>query len=176
MSASVPIVPQGIPVVGPVVNIYNEAVDPSNVLTPEQIEEAKQNQLTSFSPGLAVFLSIITFGLFSTIYYQLKQDQLPKLMADDPSAGKAIGFMFIPLFNIYWYFIAWPRLIDRINLQFRLRGVPAPISRSQVMMLLIATFVGWIVGLGLLVAFVLWIMLIISTQKAINQLAAERGA
>src|SRR5947209_950428 len=114
----------------PVADPYSEVVDLNQVFTPEQREQYKQNSLSSFSTAGAVILSLITFGLFSTIYYQLKHDQLPKVKPDDPSAGKAIGFMFIPLFNIYWQFVAWPGLIDRINFQFRLRGKPSPISRG----------------------------------------------
>ena len=160
----------------PVADPYSELVDLNQVLTPEQREQYKQNTLTGFSTGGAVFLSLITLGFFSSIYYLLKHDQLPKVKADDPSAGKAIGFMFIPFFNLYWMFVAWPRLIDRINFQFRLRGRPAPIARGQVIALLVLSLVGWVIGLGWIAALVLWIMLIISTQNAINELAAERQA
>jgi hypothetical protein len=158
-------------------DVYADGVDINQALSSEQREIYKQNSLTSFSPALAVVLSLITGGLFSTIFYQLKHDQLPKVKQDDPSAGKAIGFMFIPLFNIYWQFFAWRRLADRINLQYRLRGKPEPISRGQVTALIVLALVGWIPALlGWVAALVLWIMLILNTQNAINELAAEHGA
>ena len=91
------------------VDLYQENLDPSTVLTPEQVEQYKQNQLTSFGPGLAVFLSIITLGIFPLIFYGLKNEQLPRVKEVDASNGKFIGFMFIPYFNIYWQIVAWAR-------------------------------------------------------------------
>jgi hypothetical protein len=176
-TSSVPIPAGGAPVgIAPTVDVYGNYTDLNQVLTPEQQEEFKQNTLTSFSPGLSVFLSLITFNLFSTIYYLLKHDQMPKVKPDDPSAGKAIGFMFIPIYGIIWAFTAWPRLIDRINFQYRLRGAAPPIDRGKVITLLVLALVGWVVLIGWVVAFVFWIMMIIQTQNAINNLAAERGA
>jgi hypothetical protein len=171
-----------VPIGGPVggvpatLDVYNNYTDLGQALSSEQVEELKQNSLSSFSPGLSVFLSLITFNLFSTIYYLLKHDQMPKVKPDDPSAGKAIGFMFIPIYGIIWAFTAWPRLIDRINFQYRLRGHAPPIDRGKVITTLVLALVGWVFVIGWLVAFVFWIMLIIQTQNAINNLAAERGA
>jgi hypothetical protein len=162
--------------VPPTVDVYGNYTDLNQVLTPEQQEELKQNTLTSFSTGLSVFLSLITFSLFSTIYYLLKHDQMPKVKADDPSAGKAIGFLFIPIYGLIWAFTAWPRLIDRINFQYRLRGQAPPIDRGKVITTLILALVGWVFIIGWLAAFVFWIMMIVQTQSAINNLAAERGA
>lgn len=167
-SASVP-VPTGVtaPVVaGP--DPYAETTDLSQVLTADQVEQLKQNQLSSFNPVLAVILSIFTIGIFAAIYYGLKHGKLPRVKDNDPSAGKAIGFMFIPYFNIYWAFVVWPRLVDRINLQFRLRGRQSPLSRG----FCIATVALMFIGIGYLLALVL----IYQSQKAINELAAERGA
>jgi hypothetical protein len=151
------------------VDLYQENLDPSTVLTPEQVEQYKQNQLTSFGPGLAVFLSIITLGIFPLIFYGLKNDQLPRVKEIDPSVGKFIGFMFIPYFNIYWQIVAWGRFVDRINFQLRLRGKPIPYSRSRANWappLVLAFGAGYIIGL----------MNIYASQKAINEIAAERGA
>jgi hypothetical protein len=174
MSTSVPIAPQGAVfapqgavVVGP--DLYAETTDLSQALQPEQIEELKRNQLTSFSPGLAVFLSILTLGIFPLIFYGLKNEQLPRVKEIDASNGKFIGFMFIPYFNIYWQIVAWARFVDRINFQLRLRGKPIPFSRTRA---------NWALPLVLLfgVGYIIALMNVFSTQKAINELAAERGA
>jgi hypothetical protein len=168
MSTTIPTAPPG-PVAGPIVDLYQETLDLSTVLTPEQVEEYKQNQLTSFSPGLAVFLAIITLGIFPIIYYGLKNDHMPRVKEEDPSVGKFIGFMFIPYFNIYWQIVAWARLVDRINFQLRLRGKPIPYSRTRA---------NWAPPLVLLfgVGYIIGLMNLYSSQKAINELAAERGA
>ena len=116
--------------VGPGADVYSEAVDLNQVLAPEQRELYKQHTLTSFPTWAAVVLNVVLFpltlGLFTLIFNLLRHDRFPKVKPDDPSAGKAIGFMFIPFYNLYWQFVAWPRLAQRINFQ-RLRGQPPPI-------------------------------------------------
>jgi hypothetical protein len=57
--------------------------------------------LSEFSVGGVVALSIFV-PLFPLIYYGLAHGNMPKRRPDDPSAGKAIGFYFIPIFSIYW--------------------------------------------------------------------------
>jgi len=160
----------GQPVVtGPIVDLYDTQTDLAQALSAEQVEQFKQNELSSFSPGLALFLSILTLGIFPIIFYGLKNDQLPRVKEIDPGAGKFIGFMFIPYFNIYWQIVAWGRFVDRINFQMRLRGKPIPYSRNRAVWafpLVLAIGVGYIIGL----------MNIYSAQKAINEIAAERGA
>lgn len=78
--------------------------------------------------AVCVLLHFLTCGLFTFIYCGLKFDNLPKTKTDDFGAGKAIGFMFIPLFNLYWRFMFWQSLAERINLQYQLRGQRGPVS------------------------------------------------
>src|ERR1044071_7711739 len=81
--------------------------------------------LTSFPVALVVIFHLLTFGLFSLIHFHLMNDRMPKVRPDDPSAGKAIGFFFIPLFNLYWIFFANIRLVDRIDEQRLMVGLRA---------------------------------------------------
>lgn len=114
------------------VDVYSDSVDLNETLTPELREAYKHNLLTPGMPAwVFVILSVVTWGVFGAVYLQLKQDKLPAVKSDDPSAAKAIGFMLIPLFNLYWYFVVWRRLVDRINFQYRLRGQPPPIDRGR---------------------------------------------
>jgi hypothetical protein len=153
----------------PVTNLYDEFVNLNEVLTPEQIEAYKVNKLTTMSPALAVILTIVTLGIFAWIYYPLQHSKFPKVREDDPSGAKAFWFQWIPLFNIYWYFVVYPRLVDRINFQYRLRGYPAPVNRQ----LPIWAFVGWCVS-GI-VGAVVDLMVISQSQSAINRVAAEHS-
>ncbi len=50
--------------------------------------------------------------------------KLPRVRPDDPSAGRAIGFCFIPFFNLYWIFFTYRRLCLRIDEQRALYGLP----------------------------------------------------
>jgi len=60
---------------------------------------------------------------------------------DDFKARKAVGFMLIPLFNLYWEFRFWFRLIDRVNFQSRLRKLPTIISRRLMLATIIVSLI-----------------------------------
>jgi hypothetical protein len=158
------------------VDVYSDSVDLNETLTPELREAYKHNLLTPGMPVWAfVFLSVTTFGVFGTVYLQLKQSKLPAVKRDDPSAGKAIGFMFIPLFNLYWYFVVWRRLVDRINFQYRLRGQPPPIDRGQVMAAQVLSIAGWfLLGIAGFAGCVWLLVLGAQIESASNRLAEGR--
>ena len=71
-----------------------------------------------------IILHFLTFGLFSFFFHACKHGRLPMVRHDDPSTGKAIGFMFIPFYNWYWIFFANLRLCDRINEHAKWRDCP----------------------------------------------------
>jgi len=166
------VAPPGAPGLGALelMAVYKQEFD-VNRLSAAQRESYKKNQfLETFSVGGAIALQIVTLGIFTTIYMGLKHGKLPQVRSDDPSAGKAIGFMFIPFFNFYWWFFFWLRTVDRINFQFRLRGQPAPISRSLTLASAIVAIIPYATFVSLLVLFPI---LISQMQNAINQLAME---
>lgn len=158
------------------VDVYSDSVDLNQTLTPELREAYKHNLLTPGVPAWAfVILSVITFGVFGAVYLQLKQSKLPEVKPDDPSTGKAIGFMFIPLFNLYWYFVVWRRLVDRVNFQYRLRGRQSPLNHRQVMAAQVLSIAGWsLAGIGGIVGCV-WLLVIgAQIESASNRLAEGR--
>ena len=89
---------------------------------------------------------------------------------NDFSAGKAIGFLFIPFFNFYWEFRFWIRLVDRINFQFKLRNQPMPLSRG---LTLATVIMGVIPYVGLLSLIVFFPIIEGQIQNATNRLAKE---
>lgn len=169
MSVSVP-EGQGAMVSGLPVDVYDAFTDLNKTLTQEQIEAFSKVRVSSFSPVLAVILSIITLGIFPWIYYPLQHSHYPKVKPDDPSGAKAFWFQWIPLFNIYWYFVMWARLIDRLNFQYRLRGHPGPMNRSLPIWIFAATIL--LGGLGLIVG----LYAIGQYQGAANRLAEGMAA
>ena len=115
-------------------------------LSYEQQNAFMQHQFTeTFSIDATIGMHFVTLGLFTLVHFGLKHSKLPVIKHDDFNARRAIGFMFIPFFNLYWQFRFWLRLVDRVDLQLRLRGLPATISRGLMMRTII-------IGLFLLAA------------------------
>ena len=120
--------------------------------------------LQHFPVWLAVLLHVLTFGVFSVIYYANQGGRLPQVDAGDPSAHKGVGFFFIPYFNVYWLFAFPTRLADRLNLQLRLRGERPAISQALMVACAISSAI-------ILVPF-FWIFAVVQVQQAINRIVA----
>jgi len=173
--ASEPASPAALVQASPFVNVYDEATDLSQALTPEQRERALRHALTHFPTWLVVLLHFLTFGLFTLIYQGLKFSKLPPVKQDDFRAGKAIGFMFIPFFNYYWVFRFVLSLTDRLNFQLRLRGERPSISRG----LALASCIVWVIPYFGILSWVFLMPIVAGQwQSATNRLAddARRAA
>jgi hypothetical protein len=81
------------------------------------------HQLTTFPVAVAVLLHFVTFGIFTLLWLNLMHGKMCRVRDDDPSAGKAVGFCFIPFFNLYWIFFTYRRLCLRIDEQRDLYGL-----------------------------------------------------
>ena len=95
------------------------ASSPPSIPTPANV-----HHLTGFPVAAVILLHYATCGIFSLIWLNLMHGKLPRVRSDDPSAGKAIGFCFIPFFNLYWIFFTYRRLCLRIDEQRDLYGLP----------------------------------------------------
>lgn len=143
-------------------NVYRANVEE---ISPGERVALSRHQLTAFPVWAAVILHLITFGLASFIRFNLMHGKLPKAERDDPSAGKGIGFHFIPYFNYYWVFWNGLRLADRINLQCRLRGIPLPVSRGLVISAGVASVVPYV---QFITGPLVWLAVAIAMQRAVN--------
>ena len=115
-----------------------------------------------------VLLNYVTLGIFNLIWFGLMHDKMPKIRHDDPSAGKAIGFMFIPFFNLYWMFFMYCRLCDRIAEQRELRGLPGESLRGLAIAACVVSlipYVGCCVG-----PFIMWPIFVGMLQAKVNEL------
>jgi len=131
----------GIDPMSSVPDVYNPVFDLGS-LSHEQRSTFLQHQFTyTFSIDALILLHFVTLGLFTLIYFGLMHSQLPMIKHDDFKARKAVGFMLIPLFNLYWEFRFWFRLIDRVNFQSRLRKLPTIISRRLMLATIIVSLI-----------------------------------
>ncbi len=69
--------------------------------------------------GLSAIASMVLFYIILYRHWQLIQDGYART-----SPGKAVGFLFIPFFNLYWIFEAFPGLIRDTNVYIQRYGLP----------------------------------------------------
>lgn len=125
-----------------------------------------QHTLTPTPAWQIALLHVLTFGISSLVHFARMSERLPQLSQDDPTALKAALGFFIPYYNLYWLFAFPLRLTDRINLQFRLRGAEAPISRAMIV-------AAGVITIPLYFLFpIAWLIPAWRAQRAVNDLCA----
>lgn len=142
--------------------------NPQYQIVPMGSPAAGMHRLETFGVGAMVLLQLVTFGIFPLIWLGLMHDKMPRTRHDDPSAGKAIGFMFIPFFNFYWIFFNYLRLCDRINDQRRIRGLAPSAPRGMAIasgIAMIIPYVNLLVG-----ALILRPIFVGMLQASVNEL------
>lgn len=152
-------------------NVYTPMFDIMKIPNEQKEEFKRHSMFKTFPVALVVILHFLTSGIFTTIFMGLKHSKLPLIKQNDFSGGKAIGFLFIPFFNIYWFFVFWVRLADRINFQFRLRNQPNAVSKGLVITTLIIAIIP---PLGLISGLILFPIFAGQIQSACNKLAIEK--
>jgi hypothetical protein len=161
----------------PGVDPYSPSFDPSR-LAPDVANAWRQHRFqATFSVLLVLLVHVLTFGMATPFLVARKFGLLPRTRSDDFSTAKAAGFLFIPVYSLYWVFVLCRRLADRLTLQARLQSVPNPPSRG----LATAVAVGWVIGaipyVGLLVwlpvQFGLWPVYLFQVQRLCNRLALQ---
>jgi hypothetical protein len=127
-----------------------------------------RHSLEHFPVWAVALLHLISFGLSSLILFGIQHSRMPRAAYNDPSAGQAIGFQFIPFFNLYWIFFSPMRLADRVELQYRLRGEqPDGVPKA---LFLSAAILNVIPYLGILSLPTLWLLASCFMQARINRL------
>ncbi len=154
-------------------DIYKDNFKLFSELTEKEKEKFKQHNIQKKFPiWLCIILHFITLGIFTLIYFGIKQGKLPQVNEDDPSTGQAIGYSFIPFYNLYWSFIYWLRLTDRINFQYKLRVKEMPINRTFVKTTLI---LGVIPFIWFIEIFILKPIVVGIVQSASNGLVNKKS-
>lgn len=100
------------------------------------------NQLYVNSIIAALPLTIVAYPILQLIFlykmWQLVQDSTLKIKK--PSPGKAIAYLFIPIFNLYWIFILWRNLALHINHLESSKKIPVKLVTIGCAFLLLPTF------------------------------------
>ena len=90
--------------------------------------------------------------------------------ARSTTPGKAIGFLFIPFFNFYWYFRSYVGLVDDTT---KFTGTPGPSALAMTFAILsiVKWVVVWIPYVGtlfLIADFVVWLLFVIAATRHAN--------
>lgn len=133
---------------------------------------AAEEPLQPFSVTALVVLHYLTFGIFSAVWVNVSHGALPRRRPDDPTVGRAVGFLFIPFYNIYWWFFTHLRLCERLNEESALRGTSATTPRG---LALWTGIVHWIPFVDLVSYLILYPVLAARIQTQVNELAAARA-
>lgn len=135
----------------------------------EERARLARHELRGFPVWLIGILNVLTFGLFPLIHFGLMHDRLPRAANNDPSSGKAIGFQFIPYYNLYWVFFSALRLCDRLSLQYRIRGIQRSAPRGLILAACILTVIPYVnIFIGLPIV---WTIAVCLLQASVNDLA-----
>jgi hypothetical protein len=76
--------------------------------------------------GIPAIIASLVYTLM--LHYQIWKLIPPDIARTTPS--KAVGFQFIPIFNIYWEFVAYWGLAIDMNKTFRQRGIQYQVSEG----------------------------------------------
>jgi hypothetical protein len=117
---------------------------------------------------LMALLSFFTFGIYAMYWLNHWHGLMPKRRADDPSTGRAIGFLFIPLYNLYWFFESLLRLCTRLDEELADAGLPDRVPKGLVLTFCILYLVPY---LNLLVSPILGAIVTGNLQSLVNRLA-----
>ncbi|MDP7162278.1 MAG: hypothetical protein QF577_07865 [Phycisphaerae bacterium] len=137
-------------------------------IVPANSPAARMHTLSRFPGAAVVLLHFVTLGIFTIIWFNLMHGKMPKTRHGDPSAGKAIGFLFIPFFNLYWSFFTSLRLVDRVNQQRLARGLPSTM-RGFTLTVCILSIIPYVNYVNFLIIWPIWTGLM---QGSVNELVA----
>jgi hypothetical protein len=123
----------------------------------------------SYPVWVMVLLTIITVGIYAEFWLNHWHGIMPKRRNDDPSTGRAIGFLFIPFFNLYWVFESLLRVSTRLDEELEAAGYRERVPKELVRWMLIINFVPYV---GLVSGLILAPIAVGIYQSKVNQLAA----
>jgi hypothetical protein len=133
------------------------------------------------APAIMLFLLGIASTMLAAIFgyvllykaWQAIQDGQPRT-----TPGKAVGFLFIPFFNLYWMFVAYWGWAKDCNAYISSKGLsPAPLPEKLYLAFPIITLCGGVPYVGSVAAFagiVVFIIMCIQMIDTINGIYDSR--
>jgi len=82
---------------------------------PPPVPEEDTVAYRPFPVWLLIPLHFFTLGVFSFFWITTMHGRLPQTRPDEPTGARALSLMLVPILNMYWMFICYPMLVDRLN-------------------------------------------------------------
>jgi hypothetical protein len=124
---------------------------------------------------LPLLLCVVVYCMFIYRMWAAIQDGQARM-----TPGKAVGFMFIPFFNLYWIFPVFQGFAQDYNKYIARRQLNLPRLDEQLFLFypisILCTIIPFLGGLIALVSVVLLILIIVKTCDAVNALATAPQA
>lgn len=120
-----------------------------------------------FPVAAMLLLACITATVFGVVAILRNLDTLPREFPDQQRFRDVAWKLLVPFFNLFWAYLAWLELSDRLERELARRGHPRRLPRR----LLTATFLLLPVPFLDLAALLLIPILAAWFQNAVNQLA-----
>jgi hypothetical protein len=102
------------------------------------------------------------------VWINLYHGKLPQTRSDDPSGGKAVGYMFIPFYSYYWLFFTHMRLQERVDEALVAQGLAPTEMRDLVIAVCAGSAIPYF---GLFAWFTVYPVMAGMLQARINELA-----
>jgi hypothetical protein len=134
---------------------------------------------TYYSAGRIIsligFISILIANIYSLVLlyrlwkFTIAESKMNELKPSIETPGKAIGYLFIPFFDLYWIFIAFGKLPKNLNAIANAKGIKEMMSESIGTVLAVLVILSIIPVIGYLTALIAaWIILPVFYWNAIN--------
>ena len=121
---------------------YSPSFDPES-LPDEALAAYRQHRYrATFSVVLTILIHLAGLGMLTPMAVARLCAFLPVVRADDFSARKAYGRLLIPFYNLYWTFVLFRRIVDRLTFQARLWRIRRAPSKG------VATTAAWLLCLS----------------------------
>jgi len=118
-----------------------------------------------------IVLHYFTLGIFSIVWLNHYHDYLSRTKPDDPTSGRAIGFLFIPFYSLYWIFFTHLRLCERVDRDRQGVELPVHSLRSWALACSVIQIIPYI---NIFNYLFLYLCFAIPMQKSLNELAERR--
>ncbi|MFK7909941.1 MAG: DUF4339 domain-containing protein [Akkermansiaceae bacterium] len=118
-----------------------------------------------------VGFGILMFGVILALIYLHRAWRIIQPGGASTTPGKAVGFLFIPLFNFYWYFIAywkWSQDWNRIASSHRKLSAAPRTAEGIFLAYAIVNVIGAFVSLAGLAAFVIFFIIMKQICDVVN--------